>query len=499
MSRRYVAIWFRYLTADRLAIFKPELKDIPFVLAAPERGRMVVQAVSKAAVLKGIAQQMAVADARAICPELQVFDHKADQAEKLLNKLAEWALRYTPAVSVDLPDGLLLDVSGCAHLWGGERPYLRDIYTKLTHYGYHIRLAIADTVGAAWAVSRYGRISAVVPTAQQAAAIGSLPPAALRLPLPMVEKLQKLGLYRIESFMNMQRSALRRRFASILLTRLDQALGKEIETLTLLKPVEPYQQRLPCAEPLTTRRGIEIALEKLLDTMCKRLAAEEKGVRQCVFSCYCVNGNIQQIQIGTTAPSRDPLHLFRLFELKMQSLAPGLGFELFLLEVPRVQDFTTRQEAFWHTKESSSQIAVATLLDRIAQRIGAEGIKRFLPQEHYLPERSVKATESLQEEPDAAWYDKAPRPLHLLPSPEPIEVMVAMPDYPPNLFRYRGVVHRICKADGPERIEQEWWIQPGAYRDYYCVEDEAGRRYWLFRLGDYKKETPEWFIHGFFP
>jgi len=498
MSRRYVAIWFYHLTTDWFTSRHPELKHIPFVLTMPQRGRMVIKAANKIAALKGIKPGMVTADARAIFPQLQVFDDQPELTQKLLNKIAEWCLRYTPVAGTDMPDCVLLDVSGCAHLWGGESNYLKDIHAKLTGYGYHARIAIADTIGAAWAISRYGKITALIPPGKQADALLSLPPAALRLEQETVAKLEKLGLYTIGSFINMPRAALYRRFGPSILTRLDQALGKEMEVIEPIRPLTPYQERLPCLEPICTATGIEIAVNKLLDTLCQRLGKEEKGLRSCMLRCYRVDGNVQQIQIGTTRPSRNTQHLFKLFEVKISALEPDLGFELFILEAPVTEDLSIIQEAIWNHGDNNNDIAIGELLDKIAGKLGANTIHRYLPDEHYLPERSVRLAATLQEQPVTDWFTGAPRPLHLLTQPELIQVTVAIPDYPPTLFHYQGQIHRIGKADGPERIEQEWWLQPGQYRDYYCVEDEQGRRYWIFRLGHYNNNEPKWFIHGFF-
>jgi protein ImuB len=498
MPKRFVALWFRHLTTDRIVRRQPELKDVPFVLSAPERGRMMIKAANAAAQAKGINTGMVVADCRAIHPSLQVFDEQPGQAEKLLHALAEWCLRYTPVAAVDLPDGLILDVSGCAHLWGGERPYLKDMITKLSGYGYDVRAAIADTVGAAWANSRFGQVSPIVESCSQMEVLLPLPPAALRLEPSVLERLDKLGLYQIRSFINMPRKALRRRFGQTLLSRLDQALGQEHEVIRPIQPVEPYQERLPSLEPVRTAPGIEMALKQLLEKLCKRLAREEKGMRKCVFKGYRVDGNVQQIEIGTSYPSRNIDHLFKLFELKIATIAPALGIEVFTIDAPIVEDVTVAQDALWGFTEGGNGTAIAELLDRIAGKLGVGTIQRYLPDAHYWPERSYKAAASLVEKPDKAWRSALPRPIHLLPKPETIEVTVPMPDYPPMLFRYKGVLHNVSKADGPERIEQEWWLEQGLYRDYYCIEDEQGARYWLFRSGSYDTDEPKWFMHGFF-
>jgi protein ImuB len=140
---------------------------------------------------------------------------------------------------------------------------------------------------------------------------------------------------------------------------------------------------------------------------------------------------------------------------------------------------------------------LSELIDRISVKVGANVIHRFLPDEHYWPERSIKQSLSLQEQLTTQWKLDKPRPIQLLPKPEIIEVTAPVPDYPPMLFRYKGKLHKIKKADGPERIEPEWWIQNGQHRDYYAVEDEEGNRYWVFRLGHYDEDY-EWFMHGFF-
>lgn len=497
MQKRFVSIWFRHLLTDWFTRRRPELKDVPFVFAAPERGRMIVKAVNAVAAANGIYTGMVVADSRAILPAVQVFDDQQGKDITLLSALAEWCIRYTPIAAIYPPDGLILDATGCPHLWGGEQPYLKDLVTRLAAFGYQVRPGMADTVGCAWAIARYGRVKLIIEPGCQVEALQHLPPVALRLDSGITDKLEKLGLTEIGSFMNMPRSALRRRFGETLLLRLDQALGQGIEYVQPVKPIEPYQERLPSLEPIRTAPGIEHALHELLDKLCKRLSAEEKGLRKVVFKCYRIDGNIQSIDIGTARPSRNATHLFKLFEIKIGQIRPALGIELFVLEAPVVEALSSNQEAIWNFSYNR-EMEIAELLDRIAVKVGMNTIHRYLPDEHHWPERSFKLATSLQEEATTTWQDELPRPVHLLPNPELIEVTVAMPDYPPMLFKYKGNLHRVQKADGPERIEQEWWIEQGLYRDYYCVEDDKGERYWLFRLGHYQNSDPKWFIHGFF-
>ncbi len=499
MPKRFITLWFPHLTTDWFSLRRPDLQKVPFVLAAPDHGRMIITAANTIARTQGIGTGMAVADARALCPSLEVLDDRPGLPDKLLKALGEWCIRYTPLAAIDPPDGLILDSTGCAHLWGGDRPYLQAILDSLKTHGYDVRGAMADTIGASWAISRFGHMETIIDSGAQTAALLPLPPAALRLDPAILQRLRKLGLYRIANFIDMPRSALRRRFGPEILLRLDQALGTEQEAIQSLHPIEPYQERLPCLEPIVTGTGIAIALQRLLETLCARLQKEAKGLRTACLRAYRVDGKIEQIAIGTNCPSHHIDHLFKLFEPGIQTIEPALGIELFILEASKVEDCSPLQERLWEGACGLENIGLAELLDRLAGRIGANNIHRFLPDGPYWPERSIKPATSLHEKTATAWRVDRPRPTRLLQRPEPVEVTAPIPDYPPMLFRYKDRLHKIIKADGPERIEREWWLEEGPHRDYYAVEDEEGLRYWLFRSGHYTAGKPHcWFIHGFF-
>lgn len=499
MSERFVAIWFPHLTTNWLALRQPALRDVPFVAAAPVHGRMMITEAASAAEKQGIVTGMPVADAKAILPGLEVLHDRPGRSARLLKALGEWCVRYTPIVAPDPPDGLILDSSGCSHLWGGESAYLKEVINRLAAGGYEARAAMADTIGAAWAIARFGQNGQVIERDEQASALLSLPPAALRLQPPILERLQKLGLSRISHFMNMPRAALRRRFGEELLTRLRQALGLEDEPVQPLELLIPYRERLPCLEPVCTAAGIEIAIERLLEALCQRLEREGKGLRTAILKCYRVDGRVLQATIGTSRPANRPGHLLELFRLKIASLQPDLGIELFVLEAQKVEDVPAAQDALWRGRSDMTGQQLAELLDRLAGKIGTNAIHRYLPAEHYWPERSVKPASALSEKSAIDWRTDRPRPLRLLSRPEPVEVSAPIPDYPPMLFRYKGKTHPVRKADGPERIECEWWLEEGVHRDYYQVEDEQGQRYWLFRSGHYTgSPSRQWFLHGFF-
>jgi protein ImuB len=499
MSKRFLSLWFRHLTTDYMTIRRPALRDIPFAIAVPDHGRKIITAVNTTAGMEGINPGMVVADARVLYPTLEVIDEQPGLASRLLKALAVWCLRYTPFTGLDEPDGLILETTGCDHLWGGEEAYLTSIIGRLAGKGYDVRGGMADTIGAAWAVARYGRKQPVISPGHQTTSMLDLPPAALRLGSDTLARLQKLGLTTIGPIASLPRQALRRRLGTELLLRLDQAFGVEEEMLLPVLPVETYQERLPCLEPIGTAGGIGIALERLLETLCGRLQRNGKGLREAIFKAYRVDGRIMEARIGTNRGSNHAPHLFRLFGEKIREFEPDQGIELFTIDAPKTEDVSPLQKTFWTGACGPDDPRLAELADRISNKLGPGLIHRYLPAGHYWPERSFIAAEGFYDQPATAWPADRPWPIHLLPRPEGIEVAAPIPDYPPMHFRYKNRLHKIVHADGPERIEQEWWIDGAQRRDYYVVEDETGARYWLFRSGHYTGDhSNQWYLHGFF-
>ncbi len=482
-----------------MTIRRPALRDIPFVLAVPDRGRKIITGVNSMARDEGIDPGMVVADARVLYPALEVIDEPPGLTARLLRALAVWGIRYSPVTAVDAPDGLMLETTGCDHLWGGEEAYLAQIVYRLQTKGYQVRGGMADTIGAAWAVARYSPGAPIVPTGQTTPALFDFPSAALRLAPELLDRLEKLGLIRIGPVARIPRRALQRRLGTELLRRLDQAFGIEKEQLLPVQPVVPYQERLPCLEPIGTPGGVAIALERLLELLCGKLQREGKGLREAVFKAWRIDGRVMQTQIGTNRGSNHAPHLLRLFEEKIRDFEPGPGIELFTIDAPKTEDVSPLQKTFWTGSCGPDDPRLAELADRISNKLGPGLIHRYLPAEHYWPERACSPARGFDEQPVTAWPEDRPRPVHLLSAPERIEVAAPIPDYPPMHFRHRNKLHTIVRADGPERIEQEWWIEGARHRDYYVVEDETGARYWLFRSGHYTGDhSNQWYLHGFF-
>jgi len=495
---RFLSIYFTHLLCDYLAIRKPELKGKIYVFTIAQRGRIQVTATSVEAQKHGIFANMALADAKAIIPNVQAFDDEIDFNKKLLTRIAKWAIRYAPTVSIDLPDGIILDISGCSHLLGGEENYLKSISSKLNKSGYTCRVAISDTIGTSWAIARFGKKNMIIQPGNQYNALLNLPPMALRLEQHIIQRLHKLGFDKIGKFIQLSTSVLRRRFGNEFLLRLHQALGTEEEPLTPIVVKPPFEERLYCLEPICTKPAIEIAIEKLLETLCTRLSKEGMGIRLAELIGYRLDGKVTQIKIGTNQPTHNIKHLAKLFELKIAQIEPALGIELFILTATKTEPLYMHQEKLWNGKPGLADRGLAQLLDRLAGKVGAQAIKRYIPQAHYWPERSLRPAVSLEEKTEVQWQKSNPRPMEMLYRPASIQVTAPIPDYPPMNFRYKNELHIVRKADGPERIEREWWMEPGEHRDYYLLEDDKGRRYWVFRSGHYNEEQSGWFLHGFF-
>ena len=473
--------------------------------------RRQVAAADRLALELGIAPGLGVADAQALAPGLMVepADPAGDAAA--LHRLAEWATRFSPLVAPDPADGLMLDVTGCAHLWGGERQLLEDALRRLESHALSATGAIAGTIGAAWATARFSGArfgtGAILPPGSVSGALAGLPVQALRIDAATADGLMRVGLRKIGDLYPMKRAGLAQRFGTALITRLDQALGCAGETLSPLSPPPDRRVSLGFAEPIATPESIHRVAELLVERLSRELAEHQRGARSLRLSAYRIDGAVSAIAVGTARPSAEPRHLFHLVAGKLEQIDPGPGIEFMSLAADRTEVATPLQSGLIDADESAISAAdLAPLMDRLANRLGADRLARPMPVESYVPERAVKLVPPLEETKQKPWPSLPPRPTRLLPNPEPIEVMAPVPDDPPITFRWRRIQHRVVWAEGPERIAPEWW-RPAASgadealetRDYYRVEDEAGGRYWLYRAGLYQdRRAPRWFLHGVF-
>jgi protein ImuB len=475
------------------------------VTARHDGRRRVVAAADRAARALGIRPGMALAQAEILTPGLAIAAADPAADEEALRRLAAWCLRYAPLAAIDPPDGLWIDAAGAAHLFDSETSMLADIRARLASAGFSARVAIADTPGAAHALARHGKAEiTVVPPGDQAAALANLPPVSLRLPEESAALLARLGITRLGALHQIPRGPLARRFGAEVLCRLDQALGRAPEPITPLPPPEMPAARLAFAEPLATPEALSHAITRLTQKLCRQLERSGKGARRLDLLFGRIDGMVVALRVGTARPSRDARHLARLLNERLEEVDPGLGVEAMRLQAPLAEPLAPEQTAATLAGKGDKKPDLSPLVDRLANRLGPERLYRAAPVESDVPERSVRRLSPLAPAGEKTWPPHLPRPARLLRRPEPVSALALLPDHPPVQFVWRGRRHRLAAGDGPERVFGEWWrnhTETFAVRDYFRVEDEDGRRYWLYRRGDGADPATgdqTWFIHGFF-
>ena len=456
----------------------------------------------------GLVRGQALADARAMIPSLEAveMDESADAA--LLASVADWAERYTPLVALAPPDGLVLDITGAAHLFGGEAALLADLAARLDAQGFLAKAAIADTPGAASAAARFGG-SAVVLPGKAVEMLAPLPLAALRLDPETVAALDRVGLKRIGQLLGAPRAPLAARFGLTLIRRLDQALGQEEEAIGPRRPTPALIAERRFVEPISREEDIAATLVSLAGGLAKSLEARGEGARALELSLFRVDGVVTRTSVGTSRPVRAPKLVLDLFREKFAGLAEaidaGFGFDMVRLSVCRSAPADPAQIDLAGDAEGEADLD--QLLDRIGARLGSSRVSRIRAADSHIPERAFAMAEigeagrapSSAAEPSAA--DPLDRPLRLFSRPEPVEAIAEVPDGPPVRFRWRRALYQIARAEGPERIASEWWRDgDDLTRDYFRVEDWDGHRFWLYREGLSGRETlpPRWYLHGVF-
>ena len=443
---------------------------------------------------------MRLIDARALDPGLAAVPADPAGDAVLVERLARWAARWSPLVEVDGHDGLRLDVSGVAHLFGGEAVLIEDVQQRFVALGLSSRAAVAPTPAAAWALARFGGGSAVICGKDVAAAVAPLPVAALRLDPAATRTLERLGLKTIGALAGVPRRALARRFreADNPLDALDRALGRKPEPLIATASEPPPRSLLRLEEPATHAEAASQALERLIPDLVRQLEERHLGARRLALIGFRVDGSTAVASVATSIPSREPEHLHRLLDDKVATLDPEFSFDVFALEAEWTEALGAAQESL--VEEPSGTRDIARLIDRLSVKLGPERVRRPRARESHLPERASGWVNAL----DCPSLEReGKRPQRLLDRPEAIAVIYATPEGVPRRFVWRRAVHDIARVEGPERIAPEWWRAPSnsRLRDYYRVEDAAGRRFWIYReglIGDGRGGAPEWYLHGLF-
>ncbi|MEM7768068.1 MAG: DNA polymerase Y family protein [Pseudomonadota bacterium] len=571
--KRYLSLWFPDWPLTRLRRARLAAKTgsphrpsegsdrrlPPFVLIESDAHGLRIAAASPSARQLGIIAGLAFTDAKARAPHLVHEDIDRHADAEALRSLANWMIRFTPLVSIDGTDGLMLETTGCAHLHGGEAGLVKQVNAVLSREGFPHQAGLASTPVAAAALAHAAASGTVLDAGREREGLADLPVRALRLSEEAETLLRRFGLTRIGQLYGVDRKALARRFqsraeADAVLLRLDRALGLRHDPITPLRPAPSKTARLACPDPLISADAIALGLEQLTQTLCADLEGFGQGARGFTLHAFRSDGSSASVEISAARPVRTSKHILRLFAEKLDRIDPGFGIDLLLLEARRTGPMDTSAAALSGDLAANDTdiAALAALSDRICAKLGEGSVTVTTPFESYLPERAERRDVFRGElpAPPVSKVVIGPRPIRLLQRPERVEALAEVPDGPPRRFIWRRITRKVVRADGPERISPEWWtytapltaapspegasrkwltpkLDPRAdagliretrkalevedtgegvthrprARDYYRLEDEAGRRYWLFReglYGDGRGGPPSWYMHGFF-
>lgn len=487
MRKRVVSLWFPRLPSDRVLRARPV--DAPFALTHRQQNTERLYCLNRQAERQGLHRGMGFSDARAFCRELQSRPATPKADQHFQHMLARWAKRYCPWVGLEGTDGLVMNIAGSAHLFGGEAAMLDDMRHRLLRARLDVRVGLADTRGGAWALAHFDE--GMAKPDQTEAQIARLPIGALRLEEKSSLALQRLGVRKISDLIALPRPTVTRRFGRDVLMRLDQALGAQPEDVSPLPEATHYGVRITLPDPIGLSGDVMAGCERLLVRLCAKLKANEMGARVLLLTLRRVDQASQQVELRLARPLRDPARILPLFERGVGEVDAGYGIDQLRLEAVQVEPLLAQQVS--HVSHAPKG-GLEDLITRIGTRIGLENVQRFLPADSHIPERSFLIAPAAYSAAEGTWPPNPSRPLCLFPP----EHIVASGPRPPNHFRWRRMSLTTGRATGPERIAPEWWLADenwrSGLRDYWKIETKQGRRLWLF----YTPQNPNWFVQGEF-
>lgn len=492
MARRLLSIWFPRLASDTSLRRRPA--EGPFALTLRASNADHLHCLNAMAEAMGLRRGMPLADARALCPDLATRLADLAMERAALASLRRWASRYAPMVAADGADGLIADVSGVPHLFGGEEDLRADLQARLARAGLQAASAIAGTRGAAHALARHG--GGIVPDGLLLEGIGALPITALRVDSETAAALGRVGLKRIRDLVPLPRAPLARRFGPGLVLQLDQALGAQAEPVAAAPDDPHFGVRMTLPEPIGLQSDVMAGLARLLERLCEKLAVYRMGARRLRFELRRVDGDTAVVEIGLARAMRDPDRIAALFLRGVEGVDSGFGIEALRLWASVVEPLAPEQLG---TGTAATQDdALADLISRLGNRLGFDHVLRLLPAQSKVPERSfLIASAAYCEAPHAFPQGGPPRPILLFP-PEPLLPLSPASGRPPARFQWRRVRFATLRATGPERIAAEWWFDDPAWRsglrDYWRIETREGPRLWAFHT----PQDPAWSVQGEF-
>ena len=515
--RRFLSLWLPRLATDRARRLGGVNERAPLAAVAKIDNAQRLVCVDAQAARLGLSVGLSLPDAHARFPALVAVEAEPLEEARLIERLCDWCSRFTPLAALDGRDGLMLDISGISHLFGGEAALIDDCRARLAAQGITVLIGAASNPRAAWALARFSRETiAPEPMSDKAFAklFFDLPLAALGLDEKTVADMARAGLRRIGDIALRPRAPITARFGPHPMARLDALKGLERPSISPRFAPPDFCAERRFASPIQTAQAIEASLRKLADDLVVLLERQAKGARRIELALYRVDGHVRRILIGASRPLNEARAIVRLIAEKLASpdedaIDAGYGVDLMRIACLAAEPLAPSEAELERAHEAERAHALAELLDRLTARLGARAVTRRELVEAHLPEQaeaSAPATlgeaRTRGEEPGRKAEAGAPaRPLRLFARPEPIEALAEVPDGPPLRFRWRRVLHNVAAIEGPERIAAPWWRREAMpTRDYFRAEDTEGRRFWLYREGLWGRETAQakWFVHGLF-
>jgi protein ImuB len=536
-NRRFLSLWLPRLATDRARLLNRIDQGAPLAAIARVNNAERLVCVDANAARIGLTAGLSLADARARHPALVAVEAEPMEEARLLERLCDWCSRFTPLGALDRSDGLMLDVSGVAHLFGGEQGLIDECLARLAALGITAMAGAGSNPRAAWALARFSA-QKIAPEEMSDKAFAKLfhdlPLAALGLDEKTAADMARAGLKRIGDIAMRPRAPIVARFGALPMARLDELRGlARVSISPRFAPPEFCAER-HFASPIETAEAIEATLRKLAGDLVALIEKQAKGARRIELSLYRVDGHVRRIEVGASRPLNEARAFLRLFAEKLASpqeeaIDTGFGVDLVRLSCLVAEPLALAQGELERAQEAECARALADLIDRLSARLGPRAVTRRALVEAHLPEQAEAeapatlgaarpspgslrsppspATPGLRpgggrrSRPDGSEGGAPARPLRLFARPEPIDALAEVPDGPPIRFRWRRVLHDVAAIEGPERIAAPWWRREDApTRDYFRAEDSSGRRFWLYREGLWGKETEraKWFMHGVF-
>ncbi len=445
-------------------------------MVAEEKNALRLFSLTEGALATGLHQGMPLTDAKGVLPDLLTQVREERSEADLLITLHRWAERYSPWRAMEGHDALLLDITGCSHLWGGEAPMAEDIAQALEGFGFRTHLAVADSKGAALTAARFtDEALTLIPPGRSTQVLGALPLTALG---DKAYDLRRLGLKTLADVAALPRAEMAKRFGYDLMLRLDETLGTRSTPVSPTKAARPYAARMSFPDPIGLLSDVTMGLEKVLGSLCRQLREDGRGARLVELSLNHADGEETVRQVGLAEPCQNPNLILRQFTPLLEKVDAGFGIDRMRVIAITHEGYTERQLSSETEQVGSDKLT--ELVGRLGNRLGFDRIAMPRPTGSHLPGFDVRQAEAVSRPETSSWPpSSAPLPLRLTP-PRPVEPLSA--GRPPGRFRCQDTVHEITHARGPRRVAGEWWQNDRARHptyDYWDVQTRDGARLWL--------------------